>query len=608
MSVDIAKRRILNQVPLAALIGESVDLSNRSGRPTGLCPFHDEKTPSFTIFDNHYFCFGCRAHGDAIDYMRKTRGMGFMEALKYLADKYGIDVPELRENKRYEDDRQEAARIFRALQLSQDYFLSSISEHPNIFSYLRSRGFSEEMIKDVGFGYAPDRRQGLVNYLLQKGVSLKDAITASVATTSKKDKQTYDFFRHRLMIPIRDQHGRLVAFGGRAMGDDLAKYKNSRETPLFNKSDILFGLDKARDSIRKKKRAIVVEGYMDALQLWNHGFDEAVACLGTALTAGHMQRLGQMTEKVILFFDGDKAGERASLKAVSQAISAPQAEFKVARLPENHDPDSFLCEFDAQTLENDILAKSQDLLDFAITTKINGSHGLAIPDLIDRDVIPWLRSVQDPIKQSYLASKVSQLSGVSRQAMDKALQQRIPQDKEKSSSSLVNKGSKPESVEAKKKPFTRKLNPLEYDFLGHLYLAHPEELDLEEIKTNLALDLELEPLWTGLALELVKALKNGSIPASYEISYWLSSSELATIRLLESYQQKKTAFACENRRELMKKIVRTLRINQLSNTRQGLKSRLIDAEALQQSEILLAINKINFEIRKLEGQNVTQLK
>ncbi len=595
MSIDIAKRRILAKVPLADLIGESVKLTTRSGRAMGLCPFHGEKTPSFTIFDDHYFCFGCRAHGDAIEFVRKTRGMGFVETLKYLAEKFNVDVPELSENSQYERDRKQTNQLFRALQLSHEYFRHAVKDNTAVIEYLRNRGFSQDNIDNFEFGYAPDKRQGLVNYLLQRGISIQDAVTASVATTSGKDLQTYDFFRHRLMIPIHDQHGRLIAFGGRTMGDDLAKYKNSRETPLFDKSHILFGLDHARTAIRQKKRAIVVEGYMDALQLWNHGFHETVACLGTALTPIHMQRLAQLTGQIILFFDGDKAGERASLRAVTQALEVPKAEFKVARLPQNHDPDSFLKAHGASTLEHEVLTQSQDLLDFAITAKIGKSHDLAIPDLVDQDIVPWLKSVRDPIKRSYLAGKASQLSGISRDIIDNALKLRN-QQKERQEAPPPTKTPK----EAEPKRFSRKLSPIEYDFLGHLYLASPGELDLEEIKNHLALDLELEPLWVDLAQELIKALKTDKNPAELNISHWISASEVATIRLLESYRHKKNAFVCEDRRSLVKKIVKTLRINQLSSTRQSLKSRLLDADLGQQTEILSAINKLNSEIRVLE--------
>ena len=231
MSIDIAKRRILSKVPLGEVIGETVKLTSKSGRLMGLCPFHDEKTPSFTIFDDHYFCFGCRAHGDAIEFIRQTRGMGFIETLQFLAEKFNIDVPELTANSKYEQDRQQTSKLYRVLQLSQEYFINGIQHQPRVVEYLRSRGFSDENIRKFEFGYAPDRPTGLIQYLLQKGAALADCVTASVATTSKKDMKTYDFFRHRLMIPIKDNHGRLIAYGGRTMGDDLAKYKNSRETP-----------------------------------------------------------------------------------------------------------------------------------------------------------------------------------------------------------------------------------------------------------------------------------------------------------------------------------------------------------------------------------------
>ena len=298
MSVEIAKKRILDKVPLGSLIGEQIQLSMRSGRQVGLCPFHQEKSPSFTIFDDHYFCFGCRARGDAIEYVRHVQGLNFIEALKYLAEKYSVDAPELEDSRKAQESREESSKLYRILQTAQEYFLTNLERNGrHVKEYLINRGFKEDVIKEYGFGFAPDHSMGLVSHLLKLGFSLQDATTASVATQSQRDHKTYDFFRNRLMIPIKDHHGRLIAYGGRTMGDDPAKYKNSRETPLFDKSHTLYGLDRAKEHIRRKRRAIVVEGYMDALQLWNHGFGETVACLGTALTPQQMQMMRQMQQQ-----------------------------------------------------------------------------------------------------------------------------------------------------------------------------------------------------------------------------------------------------------------------------------------------------------------------
>lgn len=611
MSFESAKQRILAKASLADLIGADLKLERRSGRLVGLCPFHDEKSPSFTIFDDNYFCFGCRANGDAIEYVRKTRGLGFIESLKFLADKFGVNAPELEQNRQSDDERRKTANLYKVLRLSHDYFIQNIqTERERIYPYLKGRGFQEDAIKNFEFGYAPDNPNGLVSHLLKHGVALEDAITASVATRSQKDRRAYDFYIDRLMIPIRDHHGRLIAFGGRAMGDHPAKYKNSRESPLFDKSTVLYGLHEARTAIRTKQRAIVVEGYMDALQLRNYGFEETVACLGTAVTAFHLQRLSQLTKEVIFLFDGDEAGERAGLRAVNFALDIPRSQFKMARLPKGQDPDSFLLELGSAAME-ELLVQGTELLDYAITSRLQSSHDLAIPDLIDSELIPWLKTVKDPLKRSFLVGKIASYSGIERAAIEKTLESRQKaktSDEKKPiegarASDHQQKIKNEDAAEKKSRALTRKLTAVEYDFLGHLFHAKPGEIDIVEVQSYLQLDLELESLWLELAEEFVKALKRGNSPAELDKSTWQTSSELAVVYLLDSFVEKNEAFFCQSgdaRNGLLMKLSRVMRRKQLETTRQSLKSRLTDASADEQLQILTAITKLNGEIKSLE--------
>ncbi|MDQ3231858.1 MAG: CHC2 zinc finger domain-containing protein, partial [Pseudobdellovibrionaceae bacterium] len=259
MSVEVAKQRILQRVPLAALIGETIALTTRSGRQVGLCPFHGEKSPSFTIFDDHYFCFGCRARGDAITFVREMQGLSFLESLRYLAEKFGIEVPELEHPTHDRQARQTEANLYKICAESLTFFRERLMATNGTFAlqYLESRGFTPEFIEKHQFGLSPQEPQFLVNHLLRKGFAIKDMITASMANSSNYDNKAYDFFNHRLMIPIFDMHGRTIAFGGRCFGDEQPKYKNSRETPLFDKSQVLYGRHLAKEPIRRDRRAIV---------------------------------------------------------------------------------------------------------------------------------------------------------------------------------------------------------------------------------------------------------------------------------------------------------------------------------------------------------------
>lgn len=599
MSTEIAKKRILEKVPLGSLISEQVQLSLRSGRQVGLCPFHGEKSPSFTIFDDHYFCFGCRARGDAIEYVRHTQGLNFIEALKYLAEKYSIDVPELDDSRKAQESRQQTAKLYRILQTAQKYFQTSLKEQGgHVVAYLESRGFTKESIANFGFGYAPDQGMGLVNLLLRQGHSLKDANLAAVATQSKKDLKTYDFFRNRLTIPIQDQHGRLIAFGGRAMDNHPAKYKNSRESPLFDKSHVLFGLDRAKEWIRKSRRSIVVEGYMDALQLWNHGFPETVACLGTALTPFHMQRLSNLTETVYLIFDGDQAGKHATLRSVSHALDIPKAQFKVVRLPQQEDPDSFVVRHGPEGLEA-ALSLAKDLLDFAISSIIDEAHDLEIPDLIQRDITPWLKTVRDPVRQSFLVSKVAKLTGVDVETIRLLLKPRQGAQTENTSEVPASQARSRDSQLAEKPAYTRKLTNIEYDFLGHVYFSEPSCTNIDDIEGLLNLDLELEPLWQDLCREFLSCLRKKQVPQDLDLHLWHTSSELAVIRLLENFRAKRSAFETHHRGEMIRKLGRMLRLKQLQQTVSVLKKRMGQVENQEQMEILLAISKLNSEIKEL---------
>ena len=304
MSIDIAKRRILERVSLKDLLSEKISFQNRAGRPVGLCPFHNEKSGSFTLYDDHYYCFGCQARGDAIEYVRQTEGLGYIDSLKYLAQKYTIDVPELEESQKHKFQKNHEAQLFKLLRDAHEFFIGNLksARGQTASRYLEGRGYSKEQIEEYKFGLSPDQPFALIQYLLKKGYSIKDMIESSVASPSKRDGKAYDFFRHRLIIPIYDKYGRVIAFGGRTMGNDPAKYKNSRETPLFDKSLVLYGFQTARTEMRQKKRAIVAEGYMDVLQLWNFGFKESVACLGTALTLAQLRQISNSTGVVYLLF------------------------------------------------------------------------------------------------------------------------------------------------------------------------------------------------------------------------------------------------------------------------------------------------------------------
>lgn len=598
MSIDMAKQRILARVPLESLVAERIALTSRSGRKVGLCPFHNEKGPSFTIYDDHYFCFGCRARGDAIDYVRHQMGLGFLDALRYLAEKYGVEVPELEQNQADYRRQKEQSQQFRLLAAAQTHFVENIqgSHGEAARQYLIGRGFTEENIQDFTFGLSSSEPQGLILHLEKQGFSRQDIIAASLASPSRHGK-VYDFFQDRLMIPIRDRHGRVIAFGGRTMVNDPAKYKNSRETDLFNKSLTLYGLDRARDAIRQAGYALVVEGYMDALQLWNQGFRHTVACLGTALTLDHLRILSQMTNRICLVFDGDEAGQKASLRTVSHALEVPQAEIKVVSMPLNQDPDTVILKEGAKAFQTRI-DDARNLLDYAIEMEMRGAHALAIPELINQRFTPWLLTIRDRVQRSFLIQRIAQLSGIPADEIQEALgTKKAPAPAKKPDAPSPRAGAT--AYEAKP------LTPLQFEILGQLFFAQPNELDLDALTNSLIVPLEWDNLWQEWALEMVDCLRQGASPSSKDGAVWQVSAHEKLMEILKVLKQRAPAFVATDRMRLMTKLMHTIRRDAIRQSIKLLKAQLTSGGLVGQQDehrqLLTMITQLNQELTQLES-------
>jgi DNA primase len=328
---------------LSALIGRSIKVAKAGREYKACCPFHNEKTPSFTINDEKgfYHCFGCSAHGDAIRWMTDQRGLSFMDAVKELADAAGMQVPAA--------DPQAAAKAERANTLydvmtaAQDWFVAQFQglEGAEARAYCEKRGLKSDTLKAFGIGFAPESRSKLKTALAQFG---EEKLVEAGLLIAVDDKEPYDRFRGRLMIPIRDPRGRVIAFGGRILGAGEPKYLNSPDTPLFDKSRTLYNLDKASPASRASNRVIVVEGYMDVIALAQAGFGEAVAPLGTALTEQQIAMLWRMVPKPLLCFDGDSAGQKAAFRGAQRALGGlkPGHSLDFVTLPEGQDPDDLV--------------------------------------------------------------------------------------------------------------------------------------------------------------------------------------------------------------------------------------------------------------------------
>jgi DNA primase len=337
---------LIARADIIEVVGRRVQLKKAGREFKACCPFHDEKTPSFTVSPGKgfYHCFGCGAHGTAIGFLMDFDHMSFVDAIESLAGTMGVEVP------RDESDRpaRRYDELFSLTESVEKYWQSQLREHPIAVEYLKQRGIDGETARRFGIGFAADGW----SHVLDKFGKTPEATERLLATgliIRKDNGKHYDRFRERIMFPIRDQRGRCIGFGGRSIGDGEPKYLNSPETVLFHKGRELYGLFEARQALRHIDRLVVVEGYMDVVALARNGIDFAAATLGTATTAEHLNRLFRLTENVVFCFDGDRAGKAAAWRALENALPHIREgrQIRFVFLPDGQDPDSYVNEFGA---------------------------------------------------------------------------------------------------------------------------------------------------------------------------------------------------------------------------------------------------------------------
>ena len=314
---------LLSRVDIVEVVGRHVELKRSGANHMGLCPFHGEKSPSFSVNSpkQFYHCFGCGAHGDAIRFLMEHSGMSFRDAVSDLAQQVGMAVPDdptdPAEQQRALQARAHQATLSEVLERAAEHYRRQLKEHPQAIDYLKRRGLSGEIAKRFGLGYAPPGWRSLASVFPRyDDPLLAESGMVIVQGDEGPEQKRYDRFRERIMFPIRSVKGEVIGFGGRVLDSGEPKYLNSPETPIFVKGRELYGLYEARTALRSKGYALVVEGYMDVVALAQNGFGNAVATLGTACTAEHVQKLFRFTDTVVFSFDGDAAGRRAAGRAL----------------------------------------------------------------------------------------------------------------------------------------------------------------------------------------------------------------------------------------------------------------------------------------------------
>ncbi len=367
---------LLDRLDIVEVIDRRVGLKKSGRNFTACCPFHEEKTPSFSVNQEKqfYYCFGCGAGGNAIGFIMDYERMDFPRAIEVLADTAGLEVP--REASAFQEQPQQKKNIYTILEKAAVYYQQQLKEHPQkqrAVDYLKARGLSGEIARDFDMGYAPPGWDNLLNHLGQSDEDRQLLIDGGMLIEKEEENKLYDRFRDRIIFPIRDNRGRVIAFGGRVLGDDKPKYLNSPETPVFHKSKELYGLYQSRKANRQLQRLLVVEGYMDVVALAQHGINWSAATLGTATSTDHLNRVFRQCPEVIFCFDGDEAGRKAAVRALDSALPAME-DGRRARflfLPQGEDPDSMVRAIGASNFIR-LVEKAEPLEEYLFNAQADG--------------------------------------------------------------------------------------------------------------------------------------------------------------------------------------------------------------------------------------------
>ncbi len=411
---------ILDAVDIQNVISEYVQLKRAGANVKGLCPFHNEKTPSFVVSSEKqiYHCFGCGAAGNSIGFVMAIENLDFLDAIEVLADKAHIDLDQYREqsNNQVEyvpEDKDQKKKYYEIMKHAARFFYSNLKKSEEAKDYFKGRSISDEIITKFGLGYAFDEWNELLKYLGRPPFTSKELEDVGLVIPKKENKGYYDRFRGRVIFPIIDVKGKVIGFGGRILNDGQPKYLNSPETVIFDKSNTLYNLCFAKNEISKSKTLIVVEGYMDVIALYQSGIKNVVATLGTALTIKHAKLLNRYADEIIIAYDSDEAGQKATKRSV-EILEKINLKVRVLQLTDGQDPDDFIKEYGVDKLRDKIDA-AINYTDYQLKlllVKYNLDYENGRMDFA-KDAIEVLKKIPDKLEREHYAQKVSKWSRVS---------------------------------------------------------------------------------------------------------------------------------------------------------------------------------------------------
>jgi DNA primase len=421
ISEDIIEK-IRNSIDIVDVISEYVQLKKQGRNYFGLCPFHGEKSPSFSVSTEKqiYHCFGCGAGGNTFSFLMEIEGFSFLEAVRYAAKKTDIVIPELdtvNENTQKSKTSDLLIEVHELLKKFYHHLLINTKEGQKPLEYLINRGFTKEVIDEFGIGFAPSSRDFATKFLHKRGFSLEQLEKSGISLKSQEGSY-YDRFRNRIMFPIWDIQGRVIAFSGRVLESGEPKYLNSPETEIFQKSKILYGFHLARPHIRKKQQAVLLEGFVDTIALHRAGITNSVATMGTALTDEHIRIIRRNVDHVTVCYDSDKAGVEAAFKASSQLKDAG-CEIRIALMPEGYDPDDYIRKFGEAKFRTDVIGASLTLMAFKMQYYKRGKDFNDEADKISYidEILKEIAQLEKPVERDHYIRQVSDEFNISLEAL-----------------------------------------------------------------------------------------------------------------------------------------------------------------------------------------------
>ena len=575
---------ILNTSDIVDIVSQSVLLKKSGSNFFGLCPFHSEKTPSFSVNINKqiYYCFGCGAGGDVLNFLKRYHGITFPEAAKMLARQYNITIEtkEIDPAKRRQIHLKES--LFRLNKSTMEYFgdeLKDTKQGEKATEYLKLRKISEDMINEFHLGFSPDSWDSVVKKFKELKISKNIAVQSGLILERKQNSGYYDRFRNRIMFPIFDINMQVAGFGGRVMDDAMPKYMNSPETPIYNKSRILYGLHAAKQFCRQEDLVYIVEGYFDFLSLFQHGIKNTVASLGTALTHDHVRILKGYASKMILVFDSDKAGISAAKRSI-KIFMKEGVDIRILVLPKENDPDSYVMEH-GQEAFNKLALQAKTIMQFLLQVSID-THGLTVEGRIKilNDMKPFLTGIQDSALRSLYVKELAETLNIDEKAvLEKVREQYLQSQHSTSKSYLIDEKKDEDKLESDRRE----------EQVISMVLNYPEIID--DIKNTDVLECFYSEKLKLIGQRIISISPDKKAFITNIMAKMENSEDqklIASLSMNDSFLEKdiqKTALSLINRIIKVRKREENILTNKIISAEKGCDSELMELLKEKQAEI-----------------------